>query len=161
MRCEPHSRRDSKGRRLYPSFEGDLRSPPQGDGASTEQAAASDEAASVADVEPPAKSAAIPEVSWFDAAQPAQPSPAPAPPVQAPAAALAIAAVIEAATSAAVSAKADEPKFTVFKAGTIPPPTPFAGEDFSTAPRADTVPPADPLAAIKSLSEEERLALFT
>lgn len=77
---------------------------------------------------------------------------APAEPLPA-AAKLAIGAAIEAA--AAVPA-APEP-VTVFKAGTIPPPPPFTGEDFSPAP----VSPADPLAPIMALSEDERLALFS
>lgn len=113
----------------------------------------------------------IPKVGWFDdlpaarageVAAPAQPTPPLA------AASLAIAAVVEAAAAAA-DVEPEAPRFTVFKAGTIPPPTPFAGEDFSAAPQAaaetppaaDATPPADPLAPITSLSDDERLALFT
>jgi hypothetical protein len=114
---------------------------------------------------PAAPSAAMPEVSWFDGPQQGRAALAAASaqaPARSPSPALAIAAVIEAATAAAATAEPDTPAFTVFKAGTIPPPTPFAGEDFSRpSPPDDAVPPADPLAPITSLSEDERLALFT
>lgn len=115
------------------------------------------------DVAPPqAQPTAIPEVGWFDA-QPARFEPAVpiSAPVPNPAAALAIGAVIEAAAAAAAE-EPEAPTITVLKAGTIPPPTPFAGEDFSRAEPAENTPPApDPLAPIMALSEEERLALFT
>lgn len=120
----------------------------------------------------PAPSTAIPKVGWFDdlpAARAGEPiASAQHTPRPAAATSLAIAAVVEAAAAAA-EAEPDAPRFTVFKAGTIPPPTPFAGEDFSDAPSAETampppadaMPPADPLAPITSLSDDERLALFT
>lgn len=93
--------------------------------------------------------------------QPARTSRAAPPAAPAPnaAGALAIGAVIEAAAAAQ---EPEQPAITVYKAGTIPPPRPFAGEDFAQAERAATAPPpADPLAPILALSEEERLALFT
>jgi len=109
---------------------------------------------------------AIPKVGWFDepvavAEQAAEPPVSPPPN---PTAMLAIGAVVEAAAVAA--AEPEAPTVTVFKAGTIPPPAPFAGEDFADDDFADaepeaSPPAADPLAAIKALSEEERLALFT
>jgi hypothetical protein len=113
------------------------------------------------------------------------PPPAPAPPP--PPAATALAAV---AAQAIAAADCDMPEVKVIKAGQMPPPPPFAGEDFATEPVglaadvhaaadpatesnviADTVPPehaaplgtpvADALASILALSEEERLALFS
>ena len=114
-----------------------------------------------------AQATAIPEVGWFNersstADEPADPPPAYAPGV---AAALAIGAAIEAAAAAAAE-KAEEAapdEVTILKAGTIPPPTPFAGEDFAEQEPEEVapVPPPDPLAPITRLSAEERLALFT
>lgn len=97
-------------------------------------------------------------------------------PAQAPFA-LAITAV---AAQALARAEAEEESVRVFKAGEIPPPSPFTGDDFSSgegdeAESADSTedaddPPAasvagdsaeDLLAPVMALNEEERLALFT
>jgi hypothetical protein len=97
---------------------------------------------------------AIPEVAW-DAGEAATEEAAPAPP-----AGLAISALVE----TLMVAEPDEPppQARIIKAGTIPPPMPFAGEDFSGGRRARVMPPeVDPLADIKALSDEERIALFT
>ncbi len=102
-----------------------------------------------------AQTSGIPEVGWFE--PPARVSQA-AP--RSSAVALAIGAVIEAAAATADDPAA--PKVTVYKAGTIPPPPPFAGEDFALEqPTRQAAPRADALAPIMALSEEERLALFT
>jgi hypothetical protein len=83
---------------------------------------------------------AIPEVGWFDSGS-------------------ALAAVAAAALAAE---QAERPSGTVLKAGTIPPPSPFAGEDFSSAgPPVNARRKAEALAPILALTEEERLALFT
>lgn len=101
-----------------------------------------------------ATTAEIPEVTWDAAERDAKPADA------APAPGLAITALIE--TLAVPDTEDAPPEPRVIKAGTIPPPAPFAGEDFSGSKRALTIlPPVDPLADIKALSEEERLALFT
>lgn len=113
-----------------------------------------------------AQTSGIPEVGWFAEQPPRASRAAPSTTAaSATAAALAIAAVIEAAALASAADEPAAPKVTVFKAGTIPPPEPFAGEDFAQSPpaqqAAQAAPPADPLAPIMALSEEERLALFT
>lgn len=74
-------------------------------------------------------------------------------------AALAIAAVIEQAAAAAP----EEPEVRVLKAGTIPPPASFTGEDFSSAPAKmiKRSRAAEALAPITMLSDDERIALFT
>lgn len=102
-------------------------------------------------------SSAIPEVAWGGAGEPvAADEPAPV----APAPGLAITALVE--TLVVSEAEEPPPEAKVIKAGTIPPPLPFAGEDFSTGKRARVaLPSVDPLADIKALSEEERIALFT
>jgi hypothetical protein len=83
---------------------------------------------------------AVPEVGWFDSGS-------------------ALAAVAAAALAAE---QAEKPSGTVYKAGTIPPPSPFAGEDFSSAgPPVNARRKAEALAPIMALTEEERLALFT
>ena len=112
-----------------------------------------------------AQATAIPEVGWFNERSSAADEAADPPAALAPdmAAALAIGAVIEAVAAPAEPEPPDPVEPTIFKAGTIPPPTPFAGEDFTRAEndQAEREPPADPLAPIMMLSEEERLALFT
>jgi hypothetical protein len=86
---------------------------------------------------------AVPEVGWFEGGS----------------AALALSAVAAAAMAAA---PAEKPSGTVLKAGTIPPPSPFAGEDFSSSgPAVNARRKTEALAPIMALSEEERLALFT
>lgn len=118
--------------------------------------------------------AAMPEVAWGNeaasnakAADKETVSTAPSPPPG-----LAISALVETLAAAEVEAKPDAPvpEATVIKAGSIPPPLPYAGEDFSTGKSEEVPtgrrgravpPPVDPLADIKALSEEERLALFT
>jgi hypothetical protein len=83
---------------------------------------------------------AVPEVGWFESGS-------------------ALAAVAAAALAAE---QAEKPSGTVLKAGTIPPPSPFAGEDFSSAgPPVNARRKAEALAPIMALTEEERLALFT
>jgi hypothetical protein len=83
---------------------------------------------------------AVPEVGWFDSGS-------------------ALAAVAAAALAAE---QAEKPSGTVYKAGTIPPPSPFAGEDFSSdGPPVNARRKAEALAPIMALTEEERLALFT
>jgi hypothetical protein len=141
----------------------------------------------------------------FSASRPAQPPLARpvAPPTVQPPFALAISAV---AAQALAEAEPEAEPIKVLKAGSIPPPPPFAGEDFSSgisggeldeaepaamaaSPFVRNDPPGiesagatmshdldepqaavairapvsedDPLAPIMSLSEEERLALFT
>jgi hypothetical protein len=80
----------------------------------------------------------------------------------APPAGLAIAALVETLVVPAAAETPAVPEAKVIKAGSIPPPAPFAGEDFSTTPRRRTMPPpVDPLADIKALSDDERVALFT
>lgn len=118
--------------------------------------------------------AAMPEVAWgneavskAEAAEEETVSAAPSPPPG-----LAISALVETLAAAEVEARSDAPvpEATVIKAGSIPPPQPYTGEDFSTGKSEDAPiarrgravpPPVDPLADIKALSEEERLALFT
>jgi len=81
-------------------------------------------------------------------------------PVQPPFA-LALTAV---AAQVLAAAEPDEEPVKVLKAGTIPPPPPFAGEDFASDDLQSDAPPAerdDPMRPIMALSEEERLALFT
>lgn len=105
---------------------------------------------------PAEATSAIPEVAWDAGAAVAEDTPTSA----APAPDLAIAALVE--TLVVPEADAPPPEAKVIKAGTIPPPAPFAGEDFSSGKRARVaLPPVDPLADIKALSEEERVALFT
>ena len=107
----------------------------------------------------------------------------PAPFQPPPAATTALAAI---AAKAMAAAETDVPEVKVIKAGSMPAPPQFAGEDFAgavpPAPKlpnpaaesnviADTVPPehaappgtpvADALAHIVALSDEERLALFS
>jgi hypothetical protein len=91
--------------------------------------------------------------------------------------ALAITAVAARAIAAAESTPEEEP-IKVLKAGTIPPPPPFAGDDFTGrdggAPGSQDQHPAPPdehiaqsgtgndlMLQIMALSEEERLALFS
>jgi hypothetical protein len=117
------------------------------------------------DEPPAARSSAMPEVSWDEPAAPAWvagPVPTAQPVVPRSAAALAIAAVIEQAAASAAEANA-APGFSVIKAGTIPPPPPFEGEDFfdADAPPMKTIRTADALAPIMALSDDERTALFT
>lgn len=100
---------------------------------------------------------AIPEVAWGGAGEPVAED---APASVAPAAGLAITALVE--TLVVPEAEEPPPEAHVIKAGSIPPPPPFAGEDFSSGKRARVaLPPVDPLADIKALSDEERIALFT
>lgn len=111
----------------------------------------------------------IPEVSWDDSLRSpdvARAEPTHDGPVAAgPPSTLAIAFVAELAErETAVSAKAEPeapPEATVIKAGTMPPPAPFAGEDFSAAAAVKTVPKTDLLDSIMALSDDERTALFT
>jgi hypothetical protein len=108
--------------------------------------------------EPPMQDAspvAVPEIYWYDAkAEEAAAQPAKKDAV----AGLAIAAVIE----SAVQPAEETPAVTVIRAGTMPPPTPFTGEDFSDVARNAKLAHQDgPLSDIMALSEEERLALFT
>lgn len=99
---------------------------------------------------------AIPAVAWGAGEAATEDTPTSV----APAPDLAIAALIE--TLVVPEADAPPPEAKVIKAGTIPPPAPFAGEDFSSGKRARVaLPPVDPLADIKALSDEERVALFT
>jgi len=105
---------------------------------------------------PAEATSAIPEVAWGAGEAATENTPT----SDVPAPDLAIAALVE----TLVVPEADErlPEVKVIKAGTIPPPAPFAGEDFSSGKRARVaLPPVDPLADIKALSEEERVALFT
>lgn len=96
------------------------------------------EAPPEADVDP--RPTAVPEVGWFESGS-------------------ALAAVAAAVLAAE---QAEKPSGTVLKAGTIPPPSPFAGEDFSSAgPPVNARRKAEALAPIMALTEEERLALFT
>jgi hypothetical protein len=100
--------------------------------------------------------APIPEVAWDPGEPVAGEAVAPA----APAPGLAITALVE--TLVAPKVEEPAPEARIIKAGTIPPPAPFAGEDFATGKRARVMPPpVDPLADIKAMSEEERIALFT
>jgi hypothetical protein len=113
------------------------------------------------------------------------PAAAPAPKIETPPArppiALAIAAV---AAQALATAEAEDEPIKVLKAGSIPPPPPFTGDDFASredvslpdrsldepatdeneitdavAPLSDSA--EAPFAPIMALSEEERLALFS
>ena len=108
----------------------------------------------------------IPEVAWSDsdtAADETPPDETSAPALDtAPPAGLAIAALVETLVVPAADEPSAVPEATVIKAGSIPPPAPFTGEDFATTPRPRTMPPSvDPLADIKALSDDERVALFT
>lgn len=119
------------------------------------------------------RSTAVPDVAWFEAEPAAANRAAASPEPPAAVTPSAIAAAVEAAIAAAKvqAAKADAvPEVKIIKAGTMPPPAPFAGEDFSArapepahaAPRStDAAQPPDPLAAVAMLSDEERIALFT
>lgn len=111
----------------------------------------------VQDTDLPAEAtSAIPEVAWDAGGAVVEDAPA----AVASAPGLAITALVE--TLVVPEADAPPPEAKVIKAGTIPPPAPFAGEDFSAGKRARVaLPPVDPLADIKALSEEERVALFT
>jgi hypothetical protein len=101
------------------------------------------EPAADASADAEARPTAVPDVGWFEGGS----------------AALAISAVAAAAMAAG---PAEKPSGTVLKAGTIPPPSPFAGEDFSSSgPAVNARRKAEALAPIMALSEEERLALFT
>ena len=110
------------------------------------------------------RSTAVPEVAWFERGEPAPAAP-PEPPAAVTPSAIAVA--VEAAIAAAQASKAAEadaaPTVKIIKAGTMPPPAPFAGEDFAAPPprSPSAESPADPLAAVAMLSEEERIALFT
>jgi hypothetical protein len=115
-------------------------------------------------------------------AEPAPVEQAPAPaPIQPPFA-LAITAV---AAQALAAAEPEEETVRVIKAGSMPPPPVFEGEDFSagsqdlsfaepaledaqdelegeeTVAPSPAIPEEDPLAPLMALSEEERLALFS
>jgi hypothetical protein len=108
----------------------------------------------------------IPEVAWSDsdtAADETPPDETSAPALDtAPPAGLAIAALVETLVVPAADEPSAVPEATVIKAGSIPPPAPFTGEDFATTPRPRTMPPSvDPLADLKALSDDERVALFT
>ena len=92
-----------------------------------------------------------------------RPQPAP---VQSPFA-LPITAV---AAQARASAQPEEEPVRVIKAGSMPPPPVFEGEDFSatnaeieesSADLESAAPEEDPLGPLMALSEEERLALFS
>ncbi len=83
------------------------------------------------------------------------------------------------AAQAIAAADAEDEPIKVIKAGTIPPPPPFAGEDFAdsnldvqalaederAAQHDHAIPQSgiatDPMLQLMALSEEERLALFT
>jgi hypothetical protein len=120
-------------------------SPPAAEPVASEEALAAPEAAPEPAEAPPEADAdprptAVPEVGWFESGS-------------------ALAAVAAAALAAE---QAEKPSGTVYKAGTIPPPSPFAGEDFSSAgPSMNARRKAEALAPILALTEEERLALFT
>lgn len=123
-----------------------------------------------AEAAPPAPQASsIPEVSWFESLPPAEDESAhDAPAAEAaaePPPTLAIAFVAEVAEREATAAATKEPEAPpeakVIKAGTMPPPEPFAGEDFSAAAAVKTVPKTDLLDSIMALSDDERTALFT
>ncbi|MFN3658890.1 MAG: hypothetical protein ACK4UO_16705 [Pseudolabrys sp.] len=122
----------------------------------------------------PAAPAGIPDVSWFDTLPAAEDgerptagkaaAPTPASPTEPPVLAVAFVAEVaerEAAAAAERKQTAEIDEVTVFKAGSIPVPEPFAGEDFSAAPAVKTVPKTDLLDSIMALSEDERTALFT
>lgn len=114
-----------------------------------------DEAAEPAAADDPV---AMPDIAWSESEAAAGEVQADAAPAETQG--LAITALVE--TLAA--AEPDQPPAAarVIKAGSIPPPAPFAGEDFSGGKRVRTaLPSVDPLADVKALSEEERLALFT
>jgi hypothetical protein len=106
-----------------------------------------------------APEAEMPDLAQADeAAASAETAP---PPAETPATGLAISALVETLAVPAAEEHADT-EVKVYKAGTIPPPAPFAGEDFSAGKRTRAVPPpVDPLADIEALTEDERLALFT
>ena len=140
-------------------------------------AAAQETPAPVAPAAPPALQAlSMPEVSWPASHPPVAVESEPAravaakDDVPAPAAISALAFVAELAERDA-AARDDEaaqddvddesPEATIIKAGAMPTPTPFAGEDFSAAPAVKTVPNTDLLGAIMALSDDERTALFT
>jgi hypothetical protein len=113
---------------------------------------------------------AVPDVSWYDSLPPEADARADesftAPPSAGVAtAALAVVAVAEAATRQAAREEPEAEAVTVIKAGTMPHPAPFEGEDFSSAaaaaPPVKTIPATDLLESIMALSEDEKLALFT
>jgi hypothetical protein len=119
---------------------------------------------------PPAPQASsIPEVSWFESLPHAEDESAhdatAAEAAAEPPPTLAIAFVAEVAEREAIVAAAKEPEpppeAKVIKAGTMPPPQPYAGEDFSAATAVKTVPKTDLLDSIMALSDDERTALFT
>jgi hypothetical protein len=116
--------------------------PPAAEPAASEEAVetVAAEAAPADETDADSRPTAVPEVGWFESGS-------------------ALAAVAAAALAAE---PAEKPSGTVYKAGTIPPPSPFAGEDFSSAgPPVNARRKAEALAPIMALTEEERLALFT
>lgn len=142
--------------------------PPQ-----AEEALPAEEPAATAVEEPPAvimeEAAAEPELAAEPAADTGLPDfdPVPEPVAEAEekpepesrAASLAIAALVE---TLAVPLPDDVPKVVVHKAGSIPTPEPFSGEDFTASVRKPAaLPEVDPLAEIMALSDDERVALFT
>lgn len=103
---------------------------------------------------------AIPQVAWCDGVAPEHETRSTVD--EAPAAGLAITALVETLAAPSADETTAAPEAKVIKAGTIPPPALFAGEDFSATSRTHLMPPpADPLAGIKALSDDERVALFT
>lgn len=105
----------------------------------------------------------MPEVAWGQnsaASARAEPLPSMTP---ASTATLAIAAVVELAAAESAKEADAEPEVMVIKAGTVPPPPSFTGDDFSATPphMITRSRPADALTPITMLSEEERTALFT
>ena len=79
-------------------------------------------------------------------------------------------AITTVAAQALASAQPEEEPVRVIKAGSMPPPPVFEGEDFSatnaeieesSADLESAAPEEDPLGPLMALSEEERLALFS
>ena len=111
------------------------------------------------------------------------PAAAPAAKIETPPAPPPFALAIAAVAAQALAAEPEDEPIKVLKAGSIPPPPPFTGDDFSyreDMPAQTTLEPArgdeieistaaapeyrpadDPFAPIMALSEEERLALFS
>jgi len=95
------------------------------------------------------------------------------PPAEAKPADAPFALALTAVAAQAIVAAQDEEPVKIIKAGTIPPPPPFEGEDFAGAAQPADESPASPdehapsgtaddvLMQIEALSEEERLALFS
>ena len=110
------------------------------------------------------------------------PAAASAPKLETPPAPPPFALAIAAVAAQALAAEPEDEPIKVLKAGSIPPPPPFTGDDFSyredtqaqttlepardeievrTAMAPVSEPAEDPFAPIMALSEEERLALFS